>query len=94
MERDGDTNRINQRKNWDHLNKSILKIGLNTEKDPGDQRRLAVARILVKDHQLLQVWKTPKKWNNNNKAMEYESDSDTKYCWSTMKSPQESGKEA
>ena len=32
----------NQRENGDHPNHSIVKIGQNTEKSPGDQKRLAV----------------------------------------------------
>ena len=32
----------NQRRNQDHTNHNIVKIGLNTQKSPGDLRRLAV----------------------------------------------------
>ena len=39
----------NQKKNQDHPDHSI-KIGSNNEKSPGDQRRLAVTRALMKDH--------------------------------------------
>ena len=50
----------NQRKNWDHPGYSIVENGQNTEKCPGDLRRLAVTQIPVKDHQLKVVWKTHK----------------------------------
>ena len=46
------------RTSWDHPNYSIVEIGQNTEKSPGDFRRLAV--IPVKDHQLTLMWKTLK----------------------------------
>ncbi len=36
----------------DHLNYSIIEIGQNTEKSPGDFRRLAVTQTPVNDHQL------------------------------------------
>ena len=36
----------------DHPNYSIFENGLNTEKSPGDLRRLAVTQTPVKDHQL------------------------------------------
>ena len=36
--------------NRDHPNYSIVQIGLNTEKSPGDLRRLAVTQTSVKDH--------------------------------------------
>ena len=39
-------------------NYSIIEIGQNTEKSPGDLRRLAVTQTPVKDHQLM--WKTLK----------------------------------
>ena len=39
----------------DHLNYSIVKIGQNTEKSPGDLRRLAVTQNLLKEHQLMLV---------------------------------------
>ena len=38
----------NNRTNRDHLNYSIIEIGLNTEKSPGDLRRLAVTQTPVK----------------------------------------------
>ena len=34
---------------------SITKIGQNTEKSPGDPRRLAISQTPVKDHQLKPV---------------------------------------
>ena len=40
------------------------KIGQNTEKSPGDQRRLAVIQTPVKDRQLTLVRKTHEKYNN------------------------------
>ena len=42
----------NCRKNRDHSDQNILEIGQNTEKSPGDQRRIAVTQTSVKDHQL------------------------------------------
>ena len=45
----------NQRTNRDHLDYNIIKIGLKTEKSPGDLRRLAVTQTPVKDHQLTLV---------------------------------------
>ena len=48
----------NRRTSQDHLNYSIVKITQNTEKSPGDLRRLAVIQIPVKDHQLMLLWKT------------------------------------
>ena len=47
----------NMRTSWDHPNYSAIKIGLNTEKSPGDLRRLAVTQIPVKNHPLTLVWK-------------------------------------
>ena len=38
----------------------IIEIGQNTEKSPGDLRRVAVIQISVKDHQLTLIWKTLK----------------------------------
>ena len=38
-----------------HLNFSIIKIGQNTKKNPGDLRRLAVTQTPVEDHQLTLV---------------------------------------
>ena len=44
----------------DYPNYSIVKIGQNTEKNPGDLRRLAVTCTQVKDHLLKLVWKANK----------------------------------
>ena len=44
----------------------IIENGQNTEKSPGDLRRLAVTQSPVKDHQLTLIWKTLMN-NNNNK---------------------------
>ena len=41
----------------DHPNYYIIEIGQNTEKSPGDLRRLAVIQNSVKDHQLTLMWK-------------------------------------
>ena len=40
----------------DHPDYSIIKIGQNTKKSPGDLRRLAVTQIPVKDYQLTLIW--------------------------------------
>ena len=47
----------NKRVMGDHPNYSIIKIDQNTEKSPGDMRRLAVTQTSVKEHQLTLVWK-------------------------------------
>ena len=46
------------RTSGDHLNYSIIENGQNTEKSPGDLRRLAVSQNPVKDHLLKLMWKT------------------------------------
>ena len=46
------------RPSGDHPNNSIIENGQNTENCPGDLRQLAVTQSLVKDHQLMQMWKT------------------------------------
>ena len=46
------------RKSGDHPNYSIVENGQNTEKSPGDLRRLAVTQNPVKDHQPTLKWKT------------------------------------
>ena len=43
------------RTSGDHPNYSIIENGQNTEKSPGDLRRLAVAQTPVKDHQLMLI---------------------------------------
>ena len=40
------------RTSGDHPNYGISEIGQNTEKSPGDMRRLAVTQTPLKDHQL------------------------------------------
>ena len=42
----------NQRKNQEHPSLSIVKLGLNTQKSPGDLRRFALRMNPVKDYQL------------------------------------------
>ena len=37
---------------WRPIDHSIIKIGQNTEKSPGDLRRFAVSQTTVKSHQL------------------------------------------
>ena len=44
----------------DHPNYSIVENGQNTDKSPGDLKRLAVTQTPVKDHQLTLMWKTLK----------------------------------
>ena len=46
------------RTSGDHPNDSIIENGQNTEKSPGDLRRLTVTQNPVKDHQLAVMWKT------------------------------------
>ena len=48
----------NQRTSQNHYNHSIVKINKNTEKIPGDVRRLGVTQTPVKGYQLTLVWKT------------------------------------
>ena len=47
----------NRRTRIDHLNWSIIKIGYNTEKSPGDLRRFAVAQTPVKEEARRQLHK-------------------------------------
>ena len=42
----------NKRTSGDHRNYYIIENGQNTEKSPGDLRKLAVTQTAVKDHQL------------------------------------------
>ena len=51
----------NKRTSGDYPNYSISEIDQNTEKSPGDLRRLAVTQTPVKDHQLALVWKKSQK---------------------------------
>ena len=48
----------NKRANGDHPNNSVIENGQNTEKGPGDLRRLAITQTLVKFHELRLMWKT------------------------------------
>ena len=50
----------NKRTSGDHPD-HIIKIGLNTEKSPGDLRRLAVIQSPVRNYLLTLVWKTFKR---------------------------------
>ena len=52
----------NQRTSGDHPDYSIIKIGQNTEKSPGNLRRLAVPQTPLKNNQLMLVGK-PRKEN-------------------------------
>ena len=45
----------NKRTSGKHLDYKIVKISENTEKSPGDLRRLAVTQTPVKNHQLMLV---------------------------------------
>ena len=54
----------NKRTSGDHPNNSIIEIGQNTEKSPGDLRRLGINQTLVRNHRLMLVWKTLKGVNN------------------------------
>ena len=45
----------NKRTGGDYPNDSIIKIGQNTEKSPGDLRRLAGTQTPVRNHQLTLV---------------------------------------
>ena len=44
----------------DYPNYSIIKFNQNTEKSPGDMKRLAVTQTPVEIHQLMLMWKTLK----------------------------------
>ena len=46
----------NRRTNGDHLNYNMIENGQNTEKSPGDLRRLAVTQTSVKNHQVKLIW--------------------------------------
>ena len=60
--------KLENRKNRDYPDRSIFKIGWNTEKSSGDLKRLAVTQTLVKDHQLVLVRKNRKEFNNYNNS--------------------------
>ena len=50
------TRGLGNKRTWgNHLNYSIIKIGQNNEKSPGDLRRLAVPQTPVEDYQLTVV---------------------------------------
>ena len=49
-----------KRTSGDHPNYTIVEIGQNTKKSPGDSRTLAVTQIPVENHLLMLVGKTPK----------------------------------
>ena len=48
----------NKRRSDNYSNNSIIKISQNTEKSPGNFKRLAVIQTPVRNHQLMLVWKT------------------------------------
>ena len=50
----------NNRTRKDHPNYCVIEISQNTEKSPGDLRRLVFTQTPVKDPQLTLVWKTRK----------------------------------
>ena len=53
---DKDTRKLgNQRTSRNHADYSINNIGQNTEKSPGDLKRLAVTQTPVKNHELILV---------------------------------------
>ena len=56
----------NKRTGRDCLNYYIIEISQNTEKSPGDLRRLAVSQTPVENHQLTLMWKTLKEKDNSN----------------------------
>ena len=43
----------NKRTSGDHPKDNIIKMGQDTEKSPGDLRRLALTQTPVEDHQLI-----------------------------------------
>ena len=47
----------NKKTRGDYSNYSIVKIAQNTEKSPGDLRRLSATKTPVEDHRLMLVWK-------------------------------------
>ena len=53
----------NKRTSGEYQKYSIIKIGGNTEKSPGDLSRFVFTKTLVKNHQLTLVWKTLKHIN-------------------------------
>ena len=55
------TGRLGNKKSGNHPDYSIVKISQNTEKSPGDLRRLAVTQRPVRNHQLMLIWKNSQK---------------------------------
>ena len=55
----------NKRTSGEHPNYCTIKIGRNTEKSPGDLRKLAVIQTPVKDHQQTLMEKTQGVNDNN-----------------------------
>ena len=51
----------NKRTSGDHRNYCIIEISQNTEKSPGDLRKLAVTKTPVRNHKLTLKWKTIKR---------------------------------
>ena len=85
----------NQGTSQDHLDHNIIKIDQNTEKSPGDVRRLVVTQILVKKLSANAGVKKKKKKTHkeyNNKGMEHEGDGHTNCNWCTRKYLQGSGR--
>ena len=58
------TGGLGNKTNGDHLNNYIIKNDKNTEKSPGDLRRLAVTQTPVKAHQLTLMLKSQGANNN------------------------------
>ena len=78
------TRRIgNKRKSGVHPKYHIIEIAQNTEKSPGDSRRLAVSQTPMRNHRLTLVWKTGKGVNNNN------NDNNNRYRDLELKNPME-----
>ena len=59
-----------KRLSGDHPNDSIIEIGQNTKKSPGDLRRLAISQTAMINHQLALVWKTLKRFIINGQNIE------------------------
>ena len=51
------TGRLENRKSGDYQDYSIIKIGQNTEKSPGDLGNLAGTQITVRNNQRTLMWK-------------------------------------
>ena len=61
----------NKRAGVDLQNYGIIKIGLDTEENPVDLRRLVVIQTPVRNHQLTLAWKTRKGVINNDTSKGY-----------------------